>query len=285
MEDLESFLKGEETAAVVDAPALVETPEPVEAETAAPIETTEPEAEPDVEGRTLVPLTALQAVRKTNQDWKERAIRAEEQAKAREAANADLARQLEEARKVPAPQAGQPAPATPSAPNPYEDPEGYERFQAQQARAMQNAEIAFTVRCDLTEVALKEKEGAEAVDAAVKTFGELVKANPALSSELSRQQNPYQWMWNKVQAAELTKQIGPDPVAYSAKLQAEAETAVRAKYEAKYGPLDDDATSAAFPATQQVRLPQSLGTARTAQSRSVPTFSGPPSLESLFPGS
>lgn len=288
MSDLDTFLKGDEPApnpapeaapVPAEAPAVEVKAEPAEpaAEPTEPV-ATDPEAQlpDDVKGLRA----ALQSERTKRQDHKGRGDRLEGELAAIRTELVEAKARAAAPPPVPvAPPAPVAAPVIEQVPDPVENPVEYARYVAR----VEAINMAFNMRLDLTEEALKEKEGDEAVEAAKKAFMDMAKANPALGAELRQKANPYKWMWQQVKAAEVAQKMGPDPAAYEAKLRSDAEAAIRAQYEAKYGPLDD-AEAAPAPAAPPVKLPQSLGAARTAQARSAPVYSGPPSLETLFPG-
>lgn len=290
MSDLDTFLKGDEPA---PAPAPEAAPQPAEAPAVeVKAEPAEPAAEPtepvatdpeahlpdDVKGLRA----ALQSERTKRQDHKGRGDRLEGELAAIRTELAEAKTRAAAAALLPvAPPAPVATPVIEQIPDPVEDPVGYARYVAKAEAKVESRKAAFEMRLDLTEEALKEKEGDEAVEAAKKTFLEMAKVNPALGAELWNKPNPYRWMWQQVKAAELAKKVS-DPE-YEVKMRSDAEAAIRAQYEAKYGPLDE-VEAAPAPAAPPVKLPQSLGAARTAQARSAPVWSGPPPLEALFPG-
>ena len=251
MSDLNDFLKGNaEPEPVAEAPP-VETPEP--AAEAAP----EPEAKANDEppastdGRT-VPLAALEKVRAERADHKERAARFEGE-------NAELRRQLEEAKRGPAiqPQAPQPI-------NPAENPEAFvERIQ----------QVVLNERLNTSELLLRKELGAEKVDAAIAEFQAAAKADPTLFPNLYSQPDPYAWMHKQVERIRAQAEIGDDPASYRAKIEAE----LRAKWEAEHGAPPAPRVSPA------AGLAPSLANARSAASRSAPTFTGPTPLGDMFP--
>lgn len=252
MTDLNDFLKGNaEDEPVAETPP-VETPEPVaEATAPEPEAKTEDEPPASTDGRT-VPLAALEKVRAERADHKERAARFEGEL-------AEVRRQLEEAKRGPAiqPQAPQPI-------NPVENPEGFvERIQ----------QVVLNERLNTSELMLRKELGAETVDAAIAEFQAAAKADPSLFPKLYSQPDPYAWMHKQVERIRAQAEIGDDPAAYRAKLEAD----LRAKWEAEQGAAPVAKVSPA------AGLAPSLANARSAASRSAPTFTGPTPLEDLFP--
>jgi hypothetical protein len=78
--------------------------------------------------------------------------------------------------------------------------------------------------------------------------------------------------WHKSKLAQ--EEIGPDPVAYKAKLEAE----IRAKLEAELGQPETVTNGAARPAV----MPSNLATARNVGARSGPAWAGPTPLANIF---
>jgi hypothetical protein len=236
---------------------------------AAPDTAPSPGAEPAADAETApeggtVPVGALQAERRERQDWKERAIREEEQRKA-------LERELAQLRAgVPAQQAPT-APMPVQIPDPITDPQGYH-----QAMMEQHAQRVWSDKLDLSEDMAREAHGDEKVEAAQQAFKAAVAKNPGLYGELQAQRNPYGWLmkWHAKQQAKA--EIGDDPQAYRAKLEAE----LRAKWEAEQG----FAASAAPAAPRNAPvLPPSLAGMRSAAPRGSTPFTGPTPLKELFP--
>lgn len=255
MKDLNAFLEegvGEieaDEVPIVKADDVV-APEPIVEDDAAKLKP-EPEA-PDVPDDVKGLRSALQATRRERSDHKGRADKLEGEA-------AELRAQLDEFKKVSAAAAIAPMPVAapvprPAPPNPFEDPEGWQAHNEQKV-----AERVFSTLCDVTEDALREKEGDAAVDAALKAFGDLIAKEPALRGELVRQRNPFKWMFQTVKRAEASREIGNDPDAWKA---AQRET-MRAEILAEQA---GKATPAAA-----VALPTSLSGARNAGTRAAET--------------
>jgi len=277
-EDLEAFLTGgNKPTDPAPEPAPAPEPEPAAAEAAPVAEETAPaqpegeaEAQPAHEGA-MVPRSALEATRR---DWKEKAVRAEEQAKAKDA---ELARVLAEyeAFKKQAAQPPQPAqqPQAPQTfaplPNPAEDPQGYA---VAVERRIMNERLNFSEM-----VARKEHPD---MDEKFAIFQRAVSQNPAIHAEVMNDPHPWERMYREARRIEMLEQMGPDPDAFRAKIESEA----RAKWEAEY------AAKAPPPAPPPPQInpaagitTPSLGSARGSAPRSAPAFSGTPSVEQMFP--
>ena len=266
---LDSFLAAGTPPEAAHEPAAPPTPEPKPAppERAPEAAAKAPEAEPedDVAPHTgsdnrTVPFAALEKIRN---DWKSKY--AAEQARAEL-----LAQQLEEARKPPPPpqqQAPQPQYIPP--PDPAQDPQGYhQRVQG----------VILNERLNTSEMLLREKIGDEAVEALITEFQQAAKADPTLYGKLYQQTRPYQWAAKEVEAMRLRRDIGDDPAAYRARIEAEA----RAKWEAEAGQQPNGSNGHA--PSPAAGLPPSLANARSVAGRTASPFTGPPPLEALFPG-
>jgi hypothetical protein len=264
-EALDAFLKEGAEAASEPAPAA---PEPAAAPTtgepeakAAPSKAT-PEADADdadpgdrVEqnGKSYIPQPVLERERQRRQDWKERALRHEERAAA-------LEKQLEDAKR-----AAQPPPqyVPPPAPiNPAEDPGGF---------VAQVQQVVLNERLNNSEMFLREKIGSDKVDEYVAEFKQIAQNDPALFNKLYSQPNPYSWMQREVDRQRMLRDVGDDPAAYRAKIEAEART----KWEA-------EAAQRAPAPSPAVGMQPSLATARSVAGRSAPTWTGEPSLEDVL---
>lgn len=256
MKNLDEFLTGEAGQAEADLPsaAVTETTPPV-ADATSDADgklVADPKAADEADDGHPAPddvvglKSALQAERARRRDYKgERDRLAGEMAA--------LKAQMEEARKAPAapvppPQVAQQPVAIP---NPIEDPEGWHLWQERQR---------FSDKLDISEDRLREQIGDDAdVDAKIAKFKELAAANPALAAELKQHRHPYKFAYDYVKKTTAMEEIG-DPAKYREKLEAE----IRAKVEAEY--------AGTAPPAPKVNLPQSLGTARSAGSRSAPVY-------------
>ena len=266
--DLDSFLKGgtppEATPpASADggkAPATPEAPKPAPqaapTKDATPAKTATAAAEPDDDaepgdpepGQPIVPRTAYEKERQRRQNWVERAGRAEAERDA-------LAKQLEEAKKPPAPAADPPR-VEPI--DPAKDPVGY-------TRRVQG--VMLNERLNTSEMMAVDKHGKEKIDAETAYFQQRAKTDPALFQKLYSTPHPYQWMIDDNATARLHEEIGTDPAAYEAKL--------RARWESERGA--DPA-----PVSPVAGMPPSLASARSAAPRGTNGFAGPPSLADIL---
>jgi hypothetical protein len=197
---------------------------------------------------------ALAAERAKRQDWKEKAVRFEEQAKARDSELAEIRRQLEEMRKPQAPQQPAPQPEPEYIPDPMQDPRGF--FQYQQAQ-MQRTEL--NTRLNLSEAYARQQHGAEKVDAAVQEFTAAVKQNPALYQQMVQAPLPYEFVMQQAEALRLQREIGTDPTAYRARIEAELRERIMAEMQ-----------GTAAPVSRAPNLPPSLASARSAAPRAMP---------------
>lgn len=262
--ELDEFLGGEEELPVAEVVAepVVEAPEAAaQPETPAP-EPAEPAKEPEPTDVTGL-RSALLAERTKRNDYKgERDRLAGEKA----AMQAELEAFRKAAVPAPPPQQKPAEQSTPvSIPSPIEDPAGY--------HAHIQRDI-FNRSLNMSEVMLRQQVGDDAdVDAKVAAFKKLAEANPALRAELQRHPHPYKFVYDHAKKAMAMDEIGGDPAAFRANLEAE----IRAKIEAEY------AGAGAQPAAQQrVTLPQSLGTVRSAGPRSGPVLNVPESFDDIL---
>jgi hypothetical protein len=274
-EQLESFLK-EQSDAPAAVPSAESNPTPeVAPDTKADAPAQEvspdtPESNDDVkvearpnDSRT-VPLAALEGERKARQDWKEKASRAEGEL-------AELRRQLEEAKRPPTPvpqQQQAPAPQMLPLPDPNVDPVGYvTAFAARQQVAM------FNERLNNSEMMMREKMPAAELDAYVADFKRELERDPSLVGKLQTQIHPYGWLVKEVDRLRLLRDVGDDPTAFRARIEAEA----RAKWEAE--------AAARGPAVPQAaplpNMAPSLATARSVAGRTAPAWTGEASEEDV----
>lgn len=176
-----------------------------------------------------VPLAALEAERKGRQDWKEKAIRFEEEAK-----------QLRERMAEP-----------------------QQRTEQQQLDPIQQVrQEMLNERFNVSEMVARQKY--EDLDAVVATFQEAARANPALALALHQQVNPYEFAYREGKRIQLLKEVGDDPAAYRARIEAEVREQLQK----------------ANPAA--LNLPASLAGARSSATRTAPAFTGPSPLGTLF---
>ena len=266
-EQLEQFLAGE-TATVTEEPKAppAEAQEPkveTKAEPTAKPDKAKPEADEDtdppepLEGEPVIPRRAYEDERRKRQDWKARAVQAETR-------HQELQRQLEDAqRRATAPPPQPQAPPQPP-PDPATNPQGWAQHVVQQQQA-----ALLNERLNNSEMMLADKIGAEKLSEYVSEFRNLANADPTLFGKLYSQPHPYAWLTREVDRLRLVRDVGDDPAAFRAKIEAEA----RAKWEA-----EAKAQPAPSPAAG---MQPSLGTARSVAGRTAGAWTGEPSLEDV----
>lgn len=209
-------------------------------------ETAEPVAEPEAQApdpvaegapaapqasEKHVPLAALEAERQGRQDWKEKAIRAEERAAA-------LERQIQNA-------------------------------QQPQAAQQHQVDPLVNTRMDFSELLLRQSmPDATDIDDKIEKFKALATADPSLAVAMGRSQHPWKFAYDKAKQAEMLQEIGTDPVAYRARLEAEIRASM---------------TPTPVPTVPAVQIPASLNGARSVAPRSAPGFTGPTPLSQILP--
>jgi hypothetical protein len=269
--ELEQFLAGE-TATVTEEPKAppAEAPAP---EKAAPEAKAEPAAKPDkakpepedeadppeaLEGEPVIPRRAYEDERRKRQDWKARAVEAETKHK-------DLQRQFEDAqRRATAPPPQQQAPPQPP-PDPATNPQGWAQHVVQQQQA-----ALLNERLNNSEMMLSDKIGAEKLSEYVNEFRQMANADPTLFGKLYSQPHPYAWLTREVDRLRLVRDVGDDPQAFRAKIEAEARA--RWEQEAKAQPAPSPAAG----------MQPSLGTARSVAGRTAGAWTGEPSLDDVL---
>jgi len=271
-EQLESFLASESASAPTAEPA---TPAPAEAPPAAATPkpegkpqgepkaaTAKPESEDDTEpaqaldGEPIVPRRAYEDERRKRQDWKERAARLEGELAA-------YRKQQEEAQRRAA---ATPQPTYQPPPDPAVDPRGFAQHLVQQQQA-----ALLNERLNNSEMMLREKIGDQKLSEYVEEFRGMAEADPTLFSKLYSQPHPYNWLTREVERQRTLRDVGDDPAAFRAKIEAEA----RAKWE-------QEAKAAPAPVSPAAGLQPSLATARSVAGRTVGAWSGEPSLEDVL---
>jgi len=270
-EQLESFLAGE-TATVTEEPKAPATEAPApdkatheaKAEPAAKPATAKPEPEDEadppeaLEGETVIPRRAYEDERRKRQDWKARAVEAETKHK-------ELQRQFEDAqRRATAPPPQPQAPPQPP-PDPATNPQGWAQHVVQQQQA-----ALLNERLNNSEMMLADKIGAEKLNEYVQEFRSLANADPTLFGKLYSQSHPYAWLTREVDRLRLVRDVGDDPAAFRAKIEAEARA--RWEQEAKQAPAPSPAAG----------MQPSLGTARSVAGRTAGAWSGEPTLEDVL---
>jgi hypothetical protein len=260
-EALDSFLASE-TQGVTPEPAPREAPEPrqeapepkAEAKTQPEPKPPEDDVEPPqaLDGEPVIPRRAYEDERRKRQDWKEKAARLEGELAAYKA-------QQEQARQ---PQPEQMPPLAPI--DPAQDPVGFT------ARLQQ---VLLNERLNNSEERLREKIGDEKLNEYVNEFKQLAQRDQTLFGKLYSQTNPYAWMTREVDRLRHLREVGDDPSAYRARIEAEA----RAKWEAEAA-----AKPPPPPVSPAAGMQPSLATARSVAGRTASTWTGEPSLEEVL---
>ena len=224
----------EETTVVETKAESVEAPAPVEEIQDTP---GEQEAAPEPEAKTeppMVPLAALHEVRDSNRELRQRLDQIQ-------AAN-------------------QPKPEP--VPDILDEPEKYAQY-IQRTQSAQMVDMRLNMSEEMTRMTL----GDEVVDAAFEAF----KPNlgTPVHDQIMTARNPYKAMvdWHKQQ--QVISEIGDDPAAYRARLEAE----IRAEVEAQ---------AAVKQVKEGVKPPPSLATQSNLGVRAGPAWSGPASLKELI---
>ena len=198
------------------------------------------------ESRT-VPLEALEAERRTRQDWKGKAERAETEA---QMLRQRLAR-YEQQQQPPGQPGGQ-----------------QQQPQQQPDPVVQAVQRVENVALNVSERAARTFHGTETVDKAWARVQQEFAQNPALYQQIIGSPDPWDQVVQQGKRLLAMDEIGTDPAAYRKKL----EEQIRAEMAAA-GPA-----AAASPAPQ---LPESLAGARSAGARGT-TWTGPTPMENLF---
>lgn len=176
-----------------------------------------------------VPLAALEAERGQRKDWKEKALRYEGELKA-----------LREQQHRPADQA---------------QPQEIDPIQA----SVMRAESLFL---DQSERLAVKEHGKETVEKAFEKYQAEAQRNPALAYQMRNASDPYGEIVKWSKQRELMDEIGTDPSAYRAKLEAEIRASLQ-------------------PRPPEAVIPASLAGVRSAGSRGT-TWTGPPPLDSIL---
>jgi hypothetical protein len=253
--------EAEEPSVAVETVPVVEGKEPPQ-----PAPVVEPEPPDEIPEDLRGTREALIAERAKRKDWKGQAERASGELTA-------LRAELEAARKVAAAAPPPPAPVVPApeprqdmaVPNPVEDPQGYHEY---------NQRMLFNERLNLSEAMIRDKH--EDVDEKLAVFKKAAEANPALRAELTRQPHPYAWMYSQAQRIMALAEVGDDPTAFRARIEAE----IRAKVEAEYAAAGNGA--APIRQTPTVNIPRSLGTAPSSAPRSLQAVDTVPEFADIF---
>lgn len=172
---------------------------------------------------------------------------------------AEMSAKLAEFQANPQP-AAQAAPQPQPIPNPAEDPQGYHR-------AIE--ERVLNERLNISEMLARQAH--PDMDDALAIFQDEAKKSPALSQQIFAHQHPWEWVYQEAQRIKARREIGDDPAAYRAKLEAE----IRAQLAAEQG----SAKPAETPSTEP--LPTSLASVRGVGTRTSDASAAPPSLSEI----
>lgn len=205
------------------------------------------DAPPASEPGQMVPLKALEEERKGRQDWKEKAIRFEEELKHLRASGAQQ----------------QPA----------------QQPQQQQPVALTYEHALLNERMNMSEMMVRQQHGDADVEKALEVFQAAVQENPALGAQLAQQRHPWQFMLDQAKRIQAMQEIGTDPDAYRKKVR--EELLAEMQQQGGAGVVQPAAVAApAVPAAPVI--PRSLATARSAAPRTAPVWTGPSTLDSIL---
>lgn len=174
-----------------------------------------------------VPLAALEAERTQRKDWKEKAIRLEEELK----------------------QLRQPQ----------------QHYQPQQVDPIQSMQQQLVNERFNTSELIVKRDHADA-DQVVEVFMDAARANPALAAALQNQRHPWEFAYKEGKRLLMLKEVGDDPAAYRAKVEAE----IRAQLQSQ------------APAQPQFNVPASLNGARSTAPRNAPGWTGPTAMTDIL---
>jgi hypothetical protein len=283
---LESLLEGAVhnlRAEQASSPAAAQpTPEPVEGNGQAEAQASETgaqkdgpppshEDEPaDAEGR----LKALIGERKKRQET-------EQKLNERDKAFDELQKRLERLESGGQPQAQQPKPAAKPAevPDPWLDPEGYARHIAEEADKR-----SFRTLVSVSQGVMRTQH--DDYDDVEKVFREECKSNPFLAQQLRTSSFPARFAYEQGKRLMALREIGDDPTAFKAKIEAE----LKAKLEAEKStepqtpaPTPALAPQAASPTPKPPPPPPSLaGVTSAAPRKAAAKFEGPTPLDAIL---
>lgn len=233
-EELNGFLSEEsQEQPQVEEHQTPETPQQENQEPEAQGEPTSPSTDKHV------PLAALEAERSQRKDWKEKALRLEGEMKA----------MREQRERVQQPQE--------------------EQRQMDPIQVMQQRMVDQHYNTSM----LLAKQSYKDLDEKVSVFMEAAQQNPALVAAMQQQAHPYEFAYREAERMLLQKEMGNDPTAYRAKLEAE----IREKVMAEMVQTNPSGTPAA------PRIPTSLAGARSSAGRTASAFTGPTDLNDILP--
>lgn len=157
--------------------------------------------------------------------------------------------------------AGMPRPEAPKAPDVFEDPQG---FAGHLSRQVQSAQL--TTKLETSRFMAEREFGKDTVDKAFQFFNERPEQSQALLSHAS----PFHAAVEEYNKHAIAQEIGQDPAAYRAKIEAEVRAKVQAEMVAEQAKA-----KASQPAPTMANVAGTGGGPKTA-------WAGPTSLESLL---
>ena len=170
----------------------------------------------------------------------------------------DLKTQIDQVKSQLTPQR-QPEPV--KAPDMFEQPEQYQQFVSQQIQGARTS-----TKLEMSRFMAEREFGKEAVDEVVQYFDQ----NPQLSHQFVNEPSPFHAAKAYVDAQRTAQEIGNDPAAYKAKMEAEIRAKIEAEMAAKQA---QDMAAKAAP---------SLANTNGTGGKTDPGWSGPTPLESLI---
>ncbi len=218
---------------------------------------------PDMHGN--VPLKALESERAKRQDWKTKAIQAEERQRVAEEKLAALEKPAAAAQPVQQ-QQQQPV-RIPPPPSPIEDPEGFARHQQEQLHQH---------KLNTSEMMLRQAH--QDVDEKLAVFMRAAKENPSLLAKANQQPHPWGWMYSEATKLAAKEAIGDDPKAYEETLRAKIRAEIEAERREGAPTIDLNA-----PVVSTHRPAPSLAAARSSAPSKAPAaaWTGPVPLGAL----
>lgn len=158
-------------------------------------------------------------------------------------------------------QLNRPAPEPVQVPDVIEDPQEYHNFVAKQI-----ADARTSTKLEMSHFMAEREFGKEAVDEVVEYF----EKNPQLSHQFLNTPSPFHAAKEYVDAQKTAKEIGKDPAAYEAKIEAK----IRAKIEAELAAKQAQEMAA--------KAAPSLANTNGSGGKTDPGWAGPTDLTSLI---
>lgn len=150
-------------------------------------------------------------------------------------------------------------------PNPAVDPVGYAEYLDRRAT---NREINAYLNASEREAKKKYPD----LNEVISKFQAAASQDSGLREQLLAQDDPYDWAYNEMKRREALADIGPDPVAYRARVAEEERAKAMAEMHGK---------PPAAPALNTTPLPTSLAAARSVGARTVKETTGPLPLSEI----